>query len=310
MNISVVPYNSVYDADIQQLEKATNQGKQIKLQILKNHFLDRSMVFKKSFPCVSVNQQEKLIGTCIGAQTDLIVNGKSFDAGFAFDVKVHPLYRNQGVARMMAKFIYNNFFKTEGFQKNFTTLKLSNTPVIKLSAKAIGKIWLYDFVYLTIPTKIKIKEPFKDKGNAKLSIKLFHQENLSSVYYTNFKDGLGCFHTHKLYQLKIEKISWLYRQGLEMLKKINYKYSLLPKENEVMSVATLYNHTVNNIESINNVLGYLDKEDIKYLLVCCRKNDSIYNYLKKYSINSYGYYILSDFLLSSKDEVVMDIRCL
>jgi len=310
MSISVIPYSSIYDAEIQQLEKATNQGMKIKLQILKNHFLDRSLVFKKSFPCIAVDQQEKLIGTCIGAQTDLIVNGDSFDAGFAFDVKVHPLYRNKGVARMMAKYIYSNFFKAEGLQKNFTTLKRSNIPVLKLSAKAVGKIWLYDFVYLTIPTKIKIKAPIKDKSTVKLSIKLFQQENLSSLYYTNFVDGLGCFHTHKLYQLKIEKLSWLYRQGLGMLKKVNFKYSFLPKENEIMLVATLYNHTAHNIESINNVLDYLDKKDIKYLLVCCRKKDSIYNYLKKYSINSYGYYILSDFLLSDKDEVGMDIRCL
>lgn len=310
MNIQLIPYKNTYDADITELENSVVQGKHIKLRILKNHFLDRSVVFENYFPCLAVNKEKRLVGTAIGAKTKIIINGKMYNAGFGYDVKVHPAHRNNGVGRTMATH-QKEWFKAEGLEKNFITLKLSNAPVVKLIAKAVGKIWLYDFVYLTIPSKARISEPFVRKAAQKFFVKLFDREALSPNYYTEFSGHLGYFHTYKLYRLKLEKLSWLYRQGLRILKKINpKKYSQLPVEQEVMEFATLYNHTENNMANMNTVLEHLEAKGKKYLLVCCCKNDSIYDYLKKYSINTYGYYILSDFPLKGKDEVTLDVRCL
>ena len=63
-------------------------------------------------------------------------------------------------------------------------------------------------------------------------------------------------------------------------------------------------------DKINEVLQHLDKNEKRFLIVCCRKGDSIYNYLKPYSINTYHYYMLTDFALSIKDHLEIDVRCL
>lgn len=309
--ITVIPYDAAYDVEIRRLENIVSQGKQVTLKIIKNHFLDRSSVFEKSFPVLSIDTNKKLTGTCVGVQTNLVVNGQEFEAGFALDAKVDPMYRNQGTGRMMAKYVYEHFFKSEGLNKNFITLKLKNVPVIKLSSKAVGKIWLYDFVYLTIPTNREVEGVFQPKGDTKLSVKLFSGQNVCAGYYENFSNGLGCFNTYKMYRLKITRISWLYKRGLSILKRINRRrYSDLPQEKEIIKSASLYGHTEKNVQDINIVLNHLHAEKINYLMVCCRKNDSIYNYLKRNSINTYSYYILADFELLSKDNLAIDVRCL
>ena len=78
----------------------------------------------------------------------------------------------------------------------------------------------------------------------------------------------------------------------------------------LMQFACLYNHHPHNLSGINNVLQALERTGIAYLLVCCRKGDAVYQALKKYSINTYGYYILTDFPVKREDSVVMNVRCL
>ena len=273
--------------------------------------VDQSCGFlPQSFPCIALTEDYKVIATAVGAQTKLEINGKISEAGFVFDAKVHLSYRRKGIGMRLAKY-QKDLFSKEGFEKNFTTLKLSNAPVIKVSAKAIGNIWLTPFVYLTIPTSIKIPSTLRSPAANNFSVRLFDKEKLPAGYHTNFPSGLGVLHTWKLYRLKIEKISWLYKQGLKCLRKISpNQYNLLPKEKEVMEFATLFNHSEKNIGSINEVLQHLEAKEKKFLLVCCRNGDSIYNHLKRYSINTYHYYILTDFALSVKDELAIDVRCL
>ena len=310
MRIDLTSYNARYDSAIAKLEDGIVQGEGIQLKILKNHFLDRSVVFQNSFPCVAIAEDDSVVATAVGAQTKMEINGTIIEAGFVLDAKVHLSYRRKGIGMRLARH-QKDWFSKKGYDKNFTTLKLSNAPVIKVSAKAIGNIWLTPFVYLTIPTSARISSTLQSPGENHFSVRLFDQEQMPEGFHTNFPSGLGVLHTWMLYRLKIEKISWLYKQGLKCLRKISPKqYDLLPKEKDVMEFATLFNHTEQNIDSINDVLKHLEAKEKKFLLVCCRKGDSIYKHLKSYSINTYHYYILTDFALSIKDELVIDVRCL
>ena len=159
MSASIIPYTPYFDEAISHLEASVVQGRQVQLRMLKDHFLSRSSVFSEYSPCLAVDNTNQLLGASVGAKTKMIVNGQLLDAGFVYDAKVHPSHRNKGVGRLMAKH-HKEWFSTEGLKNNFTTLKLSNAPVIQLSAKAIGNIWLYDFVYLTIPTAVRVEKTF------------------------------------------------------------------------------------------------------------------------------------------------------
>ena len=312
MPVNLIPYNAAYDEAIHQLEEFIVQGKGVQLTIMKGHFLDRSKVFKNFYACLGINNSGEPIATSIAAQTSIIINREQFDAGFAYDVKVHPDYRNRGLGRMMAKFLYKQFFRVKGLKRNFTTLKLSNVPVIRLASKAVSNIWLYHFVYLTIPCTARIKEPLMKSVDKQLfNVTLFDEQGLDASYYTSFSNALGYFHTYQMYRLKIHKIGFLISQGIRFMKKFRPRLKdYLPRENDILECVTLYNHNERNICHINELLEQLEKDGKAYLLVSCRRNDCIYNLLKKQSINTYGYYILSDFPLRERDELTIDVRCL
>lgn len=311
MSFSIVPFDTRYSEGIGKLEQGIEQGRGIRLQIIKDHFLDRAVVFKKYHAGVVLNTTGEPIATIIGAKTILVLNGDEVNAGVGFDVKVQPAYRKKGIGKLMAKYLYKEFFKPEGLTRNFITLKISNIPVVRL-ASAVRNIWLYNFVYLTIPSRSRLKETVDVKGKKQLlSVTLFNQEEIQEDFYTTMPSGLAYFHTNKMYRLKINSIAFLFRLGIRIIKNLQPgKYAFLPAKNVTMEFATLYRHTAQNIIHINGVLEQLEKKGVNYLLVCCRKSDIIYNTLKKMSINTYGYYLLSDFSLNNKDAVTIDVRCL
>ena len=312
MTIDIVSYENKYDDQIRVLEQDAIQGKAIQLEIIKKDFLDRAAVFERYLPLLALDAKGVPIATCIGARTKMIVNGNQFDSGVGFEVKVSRAIRNKGVGRLLAKSTYKRFFKPEGLTKNFITLKKSNIPVIRLVAKTISHLWLYDFVYLTIPAKFRLSNFSAGNNKKKLfSTTLFDPGELPASYYTLLDNNLGYFHTYKMYQLRIRRISLWYKLGIEIMKRVQpIRYRSLPQIMKPFRFATLFNHHAENIQGINLVLEQLENTGIDYLMVCCRKNDSIYGMLNPLSINTYGYHILSDFPVSQKDEVTIDVRCL
>lgn len=314
MNFTIVDFDPKYEAGIQQLEKEIVQGKGIQLKTLKNHFLDRATVFGKYLGFLTLNEATKPIGVSIAAQTKLRVNTETFDAGILYDVKVHPAYRNQGINRSMSKYAYSHFFIPNGLTRNFITLKMSNVPVLRSALKAISKMWLYDFVYLTLPTQPRI--PIQNShGNQhaeqRFAVTFFDETDLDKGYCQHFASGLACFYTQKMYQLRITHINFWYKLGLSILKALSpLRYAHLPKEQDTMAFGSLYNHAAENISQVNEVLEHLYEKNIPFLMVCCQKNDCIYNALQKYSINTFGYFLLSDFELQATDALTIDVRCL
>jgi hypothetical protein len=312
MSFKIISYNNIYDKKINQLERIIFQGKSILLRIIKNQFLDRAIVFKKYFPILAISDKGIVIATCIGAQTTLKINDIIFSSGIGFDVKVNPNYRNKGIAKMLAKHTYKNFFKPEGLIKNFITLKKNNRSVIQLVFKVNKKIHLNEFIYLSIPTKSRVVFPATLNGNQQhFFVELFNKEDVNLSYYKILPSGLGYFNTHKMYQLEVFKISWIYKLGLAILRKIQPKKSIyLPNEGEIITFATLFNHTQKNIIYVNDLLSELESSGINYLMVCCKKNDAIFNALKSSAINCMEYYMLCDFPVNKTDEVTIDVRCL
>lgn len=308
----IIPYSEEYNDLLIQFEKRIVQGKNVQLEIIKEHFLSRAKAFKHSYACMALAKDGKVVGLAIGAVTTIRINMEQHNAGFGFDTKVAPGWRNKGVGRMLAKEIYKQFFVPMGLSKNFMTAKIANAPVLRLISNALTKVWLFDFIYLTIPTTARLQKPVIVKVVLnQFKVELYEKENISSDYYTCFENGLCYLDTYKLYKLRIKKISRLYKTGIKLLKMLYpSKYSILQGENEIISFVTLYNHTPENIGGINTVLERLEMQGINQLQVCCKKNDAVYQTLQKMAIYKYKYHVISDFILNKDDCLTMDVRCL
>lgn len=295
-----------------EFEQGIVQGSQIKMEIVKKHFEDRSSVFSRSHTCIAFSDENKIIGVVSGAETNMIINSEKFKVGIGFDSKVAPEWRNIGVGRELVKAIYKHLFKPEGLNKNYTTTKFSNKAVFRLLSVVLKNSWYYRFVYLTIPTHLRVKfiEEIKSSHNL-FNVCLFEPECISDDYYYNLPNGLSYFHTDRLYRLRIIDISKFFKLGISILKLLfPRKYKFAPNKGDLFSFVTLYNHTPENISGINSLLEDLEKKNIKYLLVCCRKGDMTYNSLKKIAIDVYKYAIISDFELKETDNLTIDVRCL
>ena len=307
----IIPYNVAYHEQVSQLEKGIVQGKKIQLEIIKKDFLDRAKVFRDYYSCIAVTGENQVIGSAMGAHTTIMVNRKQSIAGIAFDTKVHPNSRGKGIGRSLVQDIYKNYFNPMGFRKNFMVAKQTNSAVMTLASSAVPNIWFYDFVYLTIPTSTRVTIPATARKVPQLfSIDLFDKDSLPRESYCTFRNGLSYLRTNELYRLRIKKIDWFYKQAILFLKSIDKKYRDLPGENEILSLATLFNHTPENIHEINQVLEDLESKGIQQLLVCCCRQDYIYNVLKSATINRYPYKLVSDFPLDRSDQIVIDVRCL
>ncbi|MET7258763.1 GNAT family N-acetyltransferase [Dyadobacter fermentans] len=308
----VISYSEAQNHALLQFEKDIVQGGQIQLEIVKEHFLSRAAVFRNFRVFIATNAQNNIMGTAIGAETTIEINGEKIQAGFGFDAKVSPDQRRRGLGRKLAKEMYRQFFKPNGLSRNYMTAKLSNAAVLKMISGMLSNVWVYNFTYLTIPTSARMKpsdlsEPSPDN----FGVRLFDPQSVGHDYYTLFENGLGCFHSHKMYQLKIKKVKFIYRTALSLLRKYYpSKYQNTPKEGETMSFSVLYNHSIDNLPGINLVLQDLERKGIGYLLVCCKKRGAIYRSLNGISINSYDYNIVTDFHLNESDAVNLDVRCL
>ncbi|WP_373497142.1 hypothetical protein [Aquiflexum sp.] len=312
MKYKIIGYESMYDREIEFLEKSIVQGKAIQLEIVKEHFLSRAKPFREFIASLAINEQGKVVGTSIGAKTKIKINEKIYDTSVGFDVKVSKEDRNRGVGRLLTKDGKTQILKQYGIDKNFVTLKKSNSAVIKLTLAAIKKTFLYEFIYLTIPVKQKIIIPNElNHANQLFSVYLFDREEVVNSLFFRTKSGLAYFQTQKLYKLKIKKIHWLYKLGLRIYSMVFPKKStFFPVENKAFGFATLYNYSPQNIRNINEILERVSAIGIDYLQVCCRKDDFLYPLMKPYAISTYPYYILSDFPLVETDSVGIDVRCL
>lgn len=307
----ILPLEPSYHGAALALEKGVVQGKSIQLEILKENFLSRAIPFSSHYACMAITEAEEIIGSAIGACTIIKINEKESNAGFAFDTKVNPAWRGQHIGRNLAKSLYRDFFQPGSMGQTFMTAKSSNLPILKVAANTVSQTWYYPFVYLTIPTSIRIRDRELGKNNQSFKVSLFNKQELSPGYFHELENGLGYFRTYKAYRLKIRKVSWHIKKGISVLKFFNPgKYKNFPAEGDEISFASLYNQTPSTLPGLNKVLEQLEAEGVNQLLVCCCKNDSIYTSLKNKSINTYSYCLVSDFELKPADKLTLDVRCL
>lgn len=307
----ILPLEPSYHAAALAFEKGIIQGKSIQLEILKDKFLSRAIPFDSHYSCMALTDEDEIIGTAIGASTVIKINDTEFDAGFAFDTKVNLARRGQHIGRTLAKTLYSDFFKPQALCGTFMMAKTSNLPVMKVAANTVSQTWYFPFVYLTIPTTARLSEHVVGRNNHSFKVTIFNKENLSQEYFLELENGLGYFRTYKAYRLKIRKVSRSMKTAMSILKLFNpLKYKNLPAENDELSVATLYNHSPSTLSGLNKLLEKLKVEGVDQLLVSCCRNDSVYNYLKNISINTYPYCLVSDFEVKPTDKLTIDVRCL
>ena len=292
-----------------QLERNAVQGRYIQLEMLRDSYLGRSEVFEKHQIFLALGAQGQLMGVLAAAITPIGINGEEIKVGICYDVRVDVAYRGHGLTKKMGLFAQSYFFDINNAAGYFLTVKSGNLAVNK-SAEILGvDLYQYPFFYLTIPSWQRVGNKKTETTQQHFQVQFAPSPIHEEKYYQLFQNGLGVWHTHLMYRLRIRKLHPFLKVGQRLLNFFKKADHRLPSEGDELTFASLFGCTPENCGQLDEVLESLQNQGIGYLSVCCAKDDFLYSLLKPIAINAYPYILLSTFPTKPEDVVCMDVRC-
>ncbi|MBF8963824.1 GNAT family N-acetyltransferase [Pontibacter sp. FD36] len=306
----IVPYRPEHEQALLEIERMSPQGFMVKLEVMRDHFLSRAELFEDYAAFVALGPVEKVLAGGIGAQTPMCINGKLQQTGFGFDVLVDPSARNMGIGRDLATCVRKRYFDPKGLKRQFTTLRAGNLTMLHLLSKSYRNTFLYEFLYLTFPTARTLRVENAAIGETLFNTSLFTEDNKLSDYYEVNESGMGLWHTHKLYQLKVKSVNPVLSGGLWLGNRFIRTNKYVPLVGSLLKTTTIYNLTQDNIHTLPEVSLELYQRGINYMQICCQPNDAVYHALQKSALNAFSHYVVSSMELKADESLTLDVRCL
>lgn len=310
INYEIIPYSKYYEAALLELEKEASQGTFIQLEILRDCFRTRALTFDKSQIYLTVDKDGQLLGVLGVALVVFVINGKKSNMAYYYDIRVKKEWQGYGINTKMAQYSYQNFCKPNNIRHQFTTIKDSNKSAFNSATNVGVKLYKHPFLYLTIPTHLRLKKAKTTPILEKLAVTCSSTNPKLNSYLLPINEQIKVWRTHLIYRLKLIKIHPL----LSLLNKWNFMFRKsfykTPVVGDYLNCSTLMYRETPTVAAINATLSIMQKQQVNYLLVVCSKKSQLYKLLKRYSIYSYKYNLHSTFQLNKKDYIELDVRCL
>lgn len=310
MNWRIVPYRPGYETALLELESTSPQGSHIRLEMIRDRFRARSEVFDDFGIFLAVSEDGGLLGVVAGSAVTLERNGSRERVGYVYDLRVAPGFRRQGIARALGNQLTREYFPSLSIDRYVSTVKAGNRPAIRALQRALGTGCDYPFVYLTIPTGMRIAWSNGPGSDSSFGVSVFGMRGLAEWVYRHPEGGPALFRTDRAYRVRPVSISpWLNvaMRALETFKGPAWK---LPRLGEEVRFATAFDLRPDNLCLLDDLLEYLQRRGVQYLMVCCLKDDRYYRDLRRCAVNSMGYRVLGSLPLRPSDSLTLDVRCL
>ncbi|PKV75194.1 GNAT family N-acetyltransferase [Pontibacter ramchanderi] len=306
----IVPYLPEHEQELLQIERLSSQGFMVKLETVRSRFLSRAELFEDHTAFVAVDPNNKVLAGVTAAAAPVRINGELQATGFGFDVIVDPSMRNRGIGRELATCLRKRFFEPKGLMSQFTTLRAGNLTMLHLISKSYRNTFLYEFLYLTFPTARVMRVEDTALGAPAFGVSLFSDADKLSQYYEVTENGIGLWHTHQVYQLKVKSVNPVLSGGLWLGNRFVRTNKYVPLVGSTLKTTTIFNLTLENIHTLPDVSLQLYKQGINYMQICCQPNDAIYHALQKSALNAFSHYIVSTQQLDPEVPLTLDVRCL
>ncbi|GAB3955497.1 hypothetical protein GCM10028805_43220 [Spirosoma harenae] len=311
MNKGILPYAPAFEADLLALERACPQGSRMLQMVMERpQFITRSAVFDR-YDQLTYWINNRLVSVSACAETRINLNGEPRQIGFHYDARTHPDFRNRGLQGLLTRRLLTEFSQPTGLTQTIVTFKANNLATLLLGKKEGGKS-LYNFTYLTVPTRSKISSPAVDQlRNAPFfSTDLLSGQEKLREYYTRYIGTLGVWHLEKVYQLRVVHLaSWL-RIVKKFVSGFGQQHTRIPSEGQTLRMRLLMGFQAEHATVLNDLLADMAQQGIDYLLVATHPNDGLYHWLRPYAIDTTNYSLLADFAVQPTDQLTLDVRCL
>ena len=154
-NIEFVPYKAADNDAAVLLESQCIQGKSIALRFQRSTFHNRSEVYQ-DYKILCAKMDGILVGICACAVKPIRYRNEMILAAYAYDLRVHPAYRGQGVAKGLARRAVENIDKK--VDSMYTLISGENSRALGLTQYLYGTTLAMPFTYIIIPVYKELKE--------------------------------------------------------------------------------------------------------------------------------------------------------
>lgn len=306
-SVQIVPYDPKFDQALLALERQAVQGKWVKLEMLRDHYLSRSEVFEEWRVLVAISDRDEVLGAAATAIVPLQMGKQKIKTAFAYDARIKQEYQSMGIGgQLLAELKSLNEKKLKVLNQCYTS-KSSNQLTRKIAQKVSPDHDLLEFAYLSIPTTRRLKH-FKEKTSRLLFNPALFTNKLPD-YVSTFSSGLKVWHTYQTYQLKIQKVHPLAQVGLSLMA-LKDPFLARTRKGYQFSFATLFDYSYEVLAELNEVLEFLQYGGIDFLNVTCTRGDPVYQLLKPMAASKYLYAFVSNFQIPRNEMMMIDVRCL
>ncbi|MGD0338506.1 MAG: GNAT family N-acetyltransferase [Bacteroidota bacterium] len=333
-NLTIAPYTATDDEAAVNLEQHCVQGKSLALRFRRPTFKARSDVYE-NYKILTAKAGGNLIGIAAGARKSVQLHGRTVDAVYLYDIRVHPDYRKYGTARQLTNAVLEEIGK--GADCVYSLISGENERAIGLARRSFGAQVIIPLIYCLMPVYRKFRvdgtcncanasEIHTRYLNANRSIEFIpplNEEKLSgyvaSIVLPDAEDG-GCsiWTNENILAEEIVNVPRFFRlmRILTMPVRPFIKLPAIPKRNEIIRSWFLFDFYAKDKMCVRNLLSVVNNLALSfgrnYLYLLMQSDDPALKLARKagFKIFNLQYFFLAkgNDIPSQAERIYLDIR--
>jgi GNAT superfamily N-acetyltransferase len=329
--LQIEPYTLNDNEEALALEKQCVQGKSMAFSFQRTSFHARSEVYKNyKIYCAKINN--KMVGISAAAEKFVTLYGKRIRALYFYDLRIHPDYRHQGIAKRLSDALVKSF--GPNVDCYYSLIAGQNKRAFEIASKGFGADVVIPLTYMIFPvfkelfleTRYEISDAVENhtsfmKKNEKLEFVPEFEKKKLAGYVTGFKNNVnGCsiWTNENLLCERVERIPiyfQIYRTISDLIRPF-IRLPVIPKKYEILRSWFLFDFHIENRDSANQLLYHINNYALSksktFLYILTQNNDPVLSLLKRAGLRYFKlpyFFLAKGSSIPQKDEkIYIDIR--
>jgi len=332
-SIKILPFVQKDDAAALALENLCVQGKSLRLKFQRPFFTARSELYD-NYKIYCAKAGEKLIGTIAGAVKSVRLHGRIVEALYVYDLRIHPDYRRQGIARQLSTVLIEDLGKrVDCF---YTLIHGQNNRAFSLACNYFAPKVAIPLTYAVLPVYKLYRNSENGQGSSFLEVnshythlnkeKEFvsnpHREKMkghvSSLLIDKGKAGCSIWTNENILAEQVVKIPFSLEVLRVLFRPLRPFLSLprIPRPDEILRSWFLFDLFAADSQNLRTLLRAVNNSAFSYgkdfLYLLLQDSDPLLTWIKRTKLKAFTfpYYLLAKGkeVPGPEDPIAIDVR--
>lgn len=333
-NLRIEPFTDNDNESALTLESQSRQGKSLVLKYRRPTFHARSKAYH-NYKIFCAKQGNSLVGIIAWAEKYVQLHSKTVRTAYLYDLRVHPEYRNQGIAKKLVDTVRKDI--GHAADCNYTWVTGQNNVTLNLAQNIFNMNFVMPFTYFVIPVykKLKLIETYVTitasdahenyvANNQGIEFIPEFDDNKLLGYVTSTGEaktknsGCSIWTNENLLAEQVVSIPYHYRIMKSLIApfRLFAKLPYIPKPNDILRSWFLFDFFAKDENSLQSLLTAIKNiafdHNRHYIYILLQNNDVLLNYIKrlKHHLYIFPYFFLASghSLPAQTDKIYIDIR--